>query len=138
MKFKVKQNPIHLLILFITIFIFIALLFTQGTNSTLLICTILNILNLIFTYRSTYTITDKSVIIKYYFANTEIPFEDVQYIKYSGKSLHSNKWTRQRLEIMYGLFDTLTAGVPQEEDEFIRLLKDKCPNMKIIDRPVNL
>ncbi|WP_371261905.1 PH domain-containing protein [Bacillus sp. 491mf] len=81
--------------------------------------------------------TDKSLIIKYYFTNTEIPFKDIQHMKYYGKSLHSKKWTRQRLEIMYGVFDIVTVCVPQEDAAFIHLLKEKCPNIKIISKPAN-
>ena len=138
MKFKVKQNPFHMLVLLVTIFFFIAMLFVQETNNIYLSCMILlNIINLFFVYRSTYTITDKSIIIKYYFTNTEILFKDIQHMKYYGKSLHSKKWTRQRLEITYGLFDILTVCVPQEEETFIRVLKEKCPTIKIINRPAN-
>lgn len=138
MKFKIKQNPIHMIIFLLTIFIFIAMLFTQDTNNIYFSCMILlNIINFLFIYRSTYRITDKSLIIKYYFTNTEIPFKDIQQIKYHGKSLNSTYWSRQRLEIMYGLFNTLTVCVPKEEEEFITLLKDKCPNIKIIDKPIN-
>ncbi|ENQ3080444.1 PH domain-containing protein [Bacillus sp. WLY-B-L8] len=138
MKFKVKQNPFHMLILLVTIFVFVALFFIQEDNNVYLSCMILlNIINFLFVYRSTYTITDKSLIIKYYFTDTEIPFKDIQHMKYYGKSLHSKKWTRQRLEITYGLFNTLTVCVPQEEDKFIDLLKEKCPNIKIINKPAN-
>ncbi|MED4653021.1 hypothetical protein COM13_27160 [Bacillus pseudomycoides] len=137
MKFKIKQNPIHIIIFLLTIFIFIAMLFIQGTNNIYLSCMILlNIINFLFIYRSTYKITDKSLIIKYYFTNTEIPFEDIQHIKYHGKSLNSQDWSRQRLEIMYGLFNTLTVCVPKKEEEFINLLKNKCPNIQIIDKPI--
>ncbi|EEM11857.1 hypothetical protein bmyco0003_14680 [Bacillus pseudomycoides] len=38
---------------------------------------------------------------------------------------------------MYELFDTLTVCVPKEEEKFISLLKDKCPNLKVIDKPTN-
>ncbi|HDX9590590.1 TPA: PH domain-containing protein [Bacillus pseudomycoides] len=139
MKFKVKQNPFHMLILLVTIFIFIALFFIQEDNN---ICfrfmILLNIINFLFTYKSsTYIITDKSIIIKYYFINTEIPLKDIQHMKYYGKSLNSRKWTRQRLEIMYGLFDVITVCVPQEEEKFISLLKEKCPTIKIISKPAN-
>ncbi|SFJ97722.1 MULTISPECIES: PH domain-containing protein [unclassified Bacillus (in: firmicutes)] len=138
MKFKVKQNPFHMLILLVTIFLFIALFFIQETNNIYLsFMILLNIINFLFVYRSTYTITDESLIIKYYFTNTEIPFNDIQHMKYYGKPLDSNKWTRQRLEIMYGLFDILTVCVPQDEETFIRLIKEKCPNMKIINKPAN-
>ncbi|WIY62125.1 PH domain-containing protein [Bacillus arachidis] len=138
MKFKIKQNPIHMIIFLLTIFIFIAMLFTQDTNNIYFSCMILlNIINFLFIYRSTYRITDKSLIIKHYFTNTEIPFKDIQQIKCHGKSLNSTYWSRQRLEIMYGLFNTLTVCVPKEEEEFINLLKDKCPNIKIIDKPIN-
>nr|WP_272514390.1 hypothetical protein [Bacillus cereus] len=32
-------------------------------------------------------------------------------MKYYGKSLNSKNWSKQRLEIMYGLFNTLTVCV---------------------------
>lgn len=134
MKFKVKQNPFHLLILFVAILFFIAMFFVQETNNIYLSCMILlNIINFLFVYRlSSYTVTDESIIIKYHFTNTEIPFKDIQHIKYYGKSLNSQKWTRQQLEIMYGLFNIVTVCVPQEEEKFISLLKEKCPTIKII------
>lgn len=139
MKFKVKQNPFHMLILLVTIFIFIALFFIQEDNNICLrFMILLNIINFLFTYKSsTYIITDKSIIIKYYFINTEIPLTDIQHMKYYGKSLNSREWTRQRLEIMYGLFDVITVCVPQEEEKFISLLKEKCPTIKIINKPAN-
>lgn len=37
---------------------------------------------------------------------------------------------------IYGLFNTLTVCIPKEEEKFINLLKDKCPNIKIIDKPL--
>ncbi|WP_020060234.1 PH domain-containing protein [Bacillus sp. 123MFChir2] len=138
MKFKVKQNPFHMLMLLIPIFFFIAMFFIQEDNNVYLSCMILlNIINLLLVARSTYTITDKSIIIKYYFTNTEIPFKDIQHMKYYGKSLNSKKWTRRRLEIAYGLFDILTVCVPQEEEKFISLLKEKCPTIRIINKPAN-
>ncbi|MCM3734493.1 PH domain-containing protein [Bacillus cytotoxicus] len=139
MKFKVKKNPFHMFIYLVTIFIFIALFFLQEDNNLFFRCMILlNIINLLFVYRSsTYTITDESIIIKYYLINTEIPLKNIQHMKYYGKTLHSKKWTRQRLEIMYGLFDVVTVCVPQEEEQFIDLLKEKCPTIKIINKPAN-
>ncbi|WP_259418114.1 PH domain-containing protein [Bacillus toyonensis] len=138
MKFKVKKNPIHIIIFLLAILIFISMLFIQGTNNIYLSCMIsLNIINFLFIYRSTYKITDKSLIINYYFTNAEIAFEDIQYIKYYGKSSNSKDWSKQRLEIMYGLFNTLTVSVPKKEEEFINLLKNKCPNIQIIDKPIN-
>ncbi|MFE6709091.1 PH domain-containing protein, partial [Bacillus thuringiensis] len=76
-------------------------------------------------------------VINYYFTNTEIAFEDIQHIKYYGKSLNSKKRSRQRLKVMYALFNTLTVGLPKKEEDFINLLKNKYPNIKIIDKPIN-
>ncbi len=46
MKFKIKQNPIHMIIFLLTIFIFIAMLFIQSANNIYLSCMILlNIIN---------------------------------------------------------------------------------------------
>lgn len=75
-----------------------------------------------------------SLVIKHGFIlRTEIPFEDIRHIKYSGKKLYSEKWTRQQLEIYYNLFDSVTSFVPQEEEQFISYLKENCPHMKVID-----
>ncbi|HDX9580151.1 TPA: PH domain-containing protein [Bacillus pseudomycoides] len=139
MTFKVKQNPFHLLMLLVLTFFFITMFFIQEGNNIYFSCMLLlNIINFSFIYRSsTYTITDESIIINYHFTNTEIPFKDIQHMKYYGKPLHSEKWTRQRLEIMYGLFNVITVCVPQEEEKFISLLKEKCPTIRIINKPAN-
>ncbi len=94
-----------------------------------------NIVNLSSFYFSHYNITESSLVVKHGFIlRTEIPFEDIRNIKYSGKNLHSKKWTKQQLEINYNLFDSVTTFVPQEEEKFISLLKENCPNMKVINR----
>lgn len=68
---------------------------------------------------------------------TEIPFKDIRHIKYSGKNFVQKKWTRQQLEINYNLFDSVTTFVPQEEEKFISLLKENCPQMKVMNTPAN-
>ncbi len=100
---------------------------------------LLNIVNLSSYYFSHYNITEFSLIVKHGFIlRTEIPFEDIRYIKYSGKTLRSEKWTRQQLEIDYNLFDSVTTFVPQEEEEkFISLLKENCPHMKVMNTSSN-
>lgn len=99
---------------------------------------LINIVNLSSFYFSHYHITASSLIVKHGFVfHTEIPFEDIRHIKYSGKKLHSKNWTRQRLEIHYNLFDSVTAFVPQEEEKFISLLKENCPHMKVLNMPAN-
>lgn len=95
---------------------------------------LLNIVNLSSFYFSHYKITQSSLVIKHGFIlRTEIPFEDIRHIKYSGKKLYSEKWTIQQLEIYYNLFDSVTSFVPQEEEQFISYLKENCPHMKVID-----
>jgi hypothetical protein len=99
---------------------------------------LLNIVNLSSFYFSHYNITKSSLIVKHGFIlRTEIPFEDIRHIKYSGKTLRSEKWTRQQLEIDYNLFDSVTTFVPQEEEKFISLLKENCPHMKVMNTSSN-
>ncbi|TKI75629.1 hypothetical protein FC699_37835, partial [Bacillus wiedmannii] len=43
----------------------------------------------------------------------------------------------QQLEIHYNLFDSVTTFVPQEEEKFISLLKENCPQMKVLNMPAN-
>ena len=99
---------------------------------------VLNVVSLASFYFSHYNITASSLIVKHGFIfHTEIPFEDIRYVKYSGKKLHSKKWTRQQLEIHHNLFDSVTAFVPLEEEKFISLLKENCPHMKVLNMPAN-
>ncbi len=94
---------------------------------------LLNIVNLSSFYFSHYNITKSSIVVKHGFIlRTEIPFEDIRHIKYSGKKLRSEKWTRQQLEIDYNLFDAVKTFVPQDEEKFISLLKENCPHIKVI------
>lgn len=100
--------------------------------------TLLNIVNLSSFYFSHYDVTESSLVVKYGFIlRTEIPFEDIRHITYSGKTLRSEKWTRQQLEIHYYLFDSVTTFVPQEEEKFISRLKENCPQMKVLNMPAN-
>ncbi|MED0968490.1 PH domain-containing protein [Bacillus paramycoides] len=135
LKFKAKKNPFHIILISLFIVVFFISLFFQNENSiffTLMI--LLNIVNLSSFYFSHYKITQSSLVIKHGFIlRTEIPFEDIRHIKYSGKKLYSEKWTRQQLEIYYNLFDSVTSFVPQEEEQFISYLKENCPHMKVID-----
>ncbi len=97
---------------------------------------LLNIVNLSSFYFSHYNVTESSLVVKHGFIlRTEIPFEDIRHIKYSGKTHRSGKWTRQQLEIHYNLFDSVTTFVPQEEKKFLSLLKENCPQMKALNMP---
>ncbi|HDX9610515.1 TPA: PH domain-containing protein [Bacillus toyonensis] len=122
--------------MFITLFIiifFISLFFQNENSIFFTLMMLLNIVNLSSFYFSHYNITKSSIVVKHGFIlRTEIPFEDIRNIKYSGKKLRSEKWTRQQLEIDYNLFDSVKTFVPQDEEKFISLLKENCPHIKVI------
>ncbi|WP_242256995.1 PH domain-containing protein [Bacillus cereus group sp. BfR-BA-01379] len=138
MKFTAKKNPFH--VIFITLFssIFLVSLFFQNENSIFFtLMMLLNVMNLSSFYFSHYDVTESSLVVKHGFVfHTEIPFEDIRHVKFSGKTLRSEKWTRQQLEIHYNLFDSVTTFVPKEE-KFIALLKENCPQMKVLNSPAN-
>ncbi|MGU3351422.1 PH domain-containing protein [Bacillus sp. M5A3_1b] len=139
MKFKAKKNPFHVIFITLFIIIFFVSLFFQNENSIFFtLIMLLNIVNLSSFYFSHYDVTESSLVVKYGFIlRTEIPFEDIRHITYSGKTLRSEKWTRQQLEIHYNLFDSVTTFVPQEEEKFISRLKENCPQMKVLNMPAN-
>ena len=98
---------------------------------------LLNIVNLSSFYFSHYNVTESSLVVKHGFIfHTEIPFENIRHVKYSGKNF-IQKWTRQQLEIHYNLFDSVTTFIPLEEEKFISLLKENCPQMKVMNTPAN-
>ncbi|MGZ7147960.1 PH domain-containing protein [Bacillus sp. BC08] len=139
MKFKAKKNPFHVIFITLFISIFLVSLFFQNENSIFFtLMMLLNMVNLSSFYFSHYNVTESSLVLKHGFIlRIEIPFEDIRHIKYSGKTLRSEKWTRQQLEIHYNLFDTVTTFVPKEEEKFIALLKENCPQMKVLNSPAN-
>ncbi|TXR59829.1 hypothetical protein DM800_27485 [Bacillus sp. AY18-3] len=139
MKFKAKKNPFHVIFITLFITIFLVSLFFQNENSIFFtLMMLLNIVNLSSFYFSHYDVTKSSLVVKHGFIlRTEIPFEDIRHITYSGKTLRSEKWTRQQLEIHYNLFDSVTTFVPQEEEKFISLLKENCSQMKVLNMPAN-
>ncbi|GAB6614935.1 MULTISPECIES: PH domain-containing protein [Bacillus] len=139
MKFKAKKNPFHVIFITLFISIFLVSLFFQNESSIFFtLMMLLNIVNLSSFYFSHYNVTEASLIVKHGFVfHTEIPFEDIRHVKFSGKTLHSEKWTRQQLEIHYNLFDSVTTFVPKEEEKFIELLKENCPQMKVLNSPAN-
>ncbi|MED3123077.1 PH domain-containing protein [Bacillus wiedmannii] len=139
MKFKAKKNPFYVIFITLFIIIFFISLFFQNKNSIFFtLMMVLNVVNLASFYFSHYNVTESSLVVKYGFIlRTEIPFEDIRHITYSGKTLRSEKWTRQQLEIHYNLFDSVTTFVPKEEEKFISLLKENCPHMKVLNMPAN-
>ncbi|MBE5105230.1 PH domain-containing protein [Bacillus thuringiensis] len=139
MRFKAKKNPFHIFFISLFIIIFFISLFLQNENSIFFtLMMLLNIVNLSSFYFSHYNITESSLVVKHGFIlRAEIPFEDIRHIKYSGRKLRSEKWTRQQLEIDYNLFESVTTFVPQEEEKFISLLKENCPNIKVLHPATN-
>ncbi|EJQ43282.1 MULTISPECIES: PH domain-containing protein [Bacillus cereus group] len=139
MKFKAKKNPFHIILISLFLVVFFISLFFQNDNSIFFtLMMLLNIVNLSSFYFSHYKITESALVVKHGFIlRTEIPFEDIRHIKYSGKKLRSENWTRQQIEIHYNLFDSVTSFVPQKEEKFISLLKENWPNVKIINSTSN-
>ncbi|MFJ8531199.1 PH domain-containing protein [Bacillus sp. NPDC094106] len=137
MKFKTKIHPVHLFItvLFIPI-ILLTLYFGAHNNIGSIGLILINIITFVSIYTSSYEITDKGLVVNYIWINKEIPFEKIRHLRYSGKPSKSNRWSMQQIEVMYGMYETYSVGVPREEEEFLRMLQEKCPQMKIIDRPV--
>ncbi|WP_242242983.1 PH domain-containing protein [Bacillus cereus group sp. BfR-BA-01309] len=139
MKFKAKKNPFHVIFITLFISIFLISLFFQNENSIFFtLMMLLNVVNLSSFYFSHYNVTETSLVVQHGFVfHTEIPFEDIRHVKFSGKTLRSENWTRQQLEIHYNLFDSVTTFVPKEEEKFIALLKENCPQMKVLNISAN-
>lgn len=136
MKFKFKLNPLHFIFAFIILTFIVCNLYLVSESKLASISLMsTSIIVLLSIYTSTYEITDKGLVVKYIWINKEIPFDEIRHLRYSGKSLKSDKWSMQRIEIMYGMYETYVTGIPKEEEKFLRILQEKCPQMKIIDRP---
>lgn len=135
MKFKIKYNPMPFAIALMFMPLIFAIIFSENNNLGSISLLSISFVTILSIYTSSYEITDKSLILKYMWINKEIPFEDISQLRYSGKPSTSEKWSMQKIEIMYGMYETYSIGVPQEEEKFLRILQEKCPQMKVIDRP---
>lgn len=135
MKFKIKHSPIPVAIALMFMPLIFAIIFSGNNtiSSVSLFC--ISILTVLSVYTSHYEITDKSLILKYMGMKKEIPFEDIRHLRYLGKTSNSQKWSLQKIEVMYGMYETYSIGVPREEEKFLQILQEKCPQMKVMDRP---
>ncbi|SME49377.1 hypothetical protein BACERE00183_04294 [Bacillus cereus] len=136
MKFKIKHSPIPVAIALMFMPLIFSILFSNHNNIGSVSLMLFSLVTFLSVFTSSYEITDKSLILKYMWFNKEIPFEDIRHLRYSGKPSNSPKWSLQKIEVMYGMYETYSIGVPREEEKFLQMLQEKCPQMKVMDRPV--
>ncbi|WP_242248101.1 PH domain-containing protein [Bacillus cereus group sp. BfR-BA-01328] len=134
MKFKIKHSPIPVAIALMFMPLIFAIIFDKHNSIGSVGLLLFSLVTFLSVFTSSYEITDKSLILKYMWINKEIPFKDIRHLRYSGKPSNSQKWSLQKIEVMYGMYETYSIGVPREEEKFLQMLQEKCPQMKVMDR----
>ncbi|WP_079529083.1 PH domain-containing protein [Halobacillus hunanensis] len=134
MKFKVKKNPLLVMITLALIPIGLLGFFSEEKNEawiSLLIVTIIAIPMLWALVVSYHEVTDTHFRIVFGPIKKSIPLYDIKGIHYSYNPLSSPAWTFKRLEITYSHYNSILASTPKNESSLRDLLKEKCPRAKI-------
>lgn len=78
-----------------------------------------------------YVLEEKNLVIRFGPFKKTIPVNSIKSVKKTMNPLSSPALSLKRLEIEYGQFDSVLIS-PEDRDEFIRILADRCPQAKII------
>ena len=75
-----------------------------------------------------YVLTENRLIINHGPLRKSIPLAEIRSVKKTSNPLAGPALSLKRLEIAYGKHDSILIS-PRDQDEFIRILKERCPRM---------
>lgn len=137
MIFKIKRNPILLLIVLFLIVLPFFLLFSESESLASMIIPFLLSAFLAHAFlKSYFLIQDEKLIIVFGLIKKEIHIKDIKEIRYSNNPLSAPAWTLKRLEIVYAKPLGAMPGsstrfalvsLPKDEDAFFRELVQRNP-----------
>ncbi|MFA1822518.1 PH domain-containing protein [Virgibacillus oceani] len=97
---------------------------------TLLFAIILPIFVLWMWLTTFYVIEANNLVIKCGPYKKKVSFDSIKSVKKTTSSLSSPALSLKRLEIEYGVYDSVLIS-PYDRDEFIEILSKHCPHIKV-------
>ena len=85
----------------------------------------------IWLWLSTYYVIDENnLLVKYGPFKKVVPLHTITSVRKTNNPFSSPALSLKRLEILYGQYDTVLIS-PKDRDEFIKILAEKCPQMRV-------
>ncbi|WP_088042960.1 PH domain-containing protein [Bacillus sp. EAC] len=146
MRFKVKKNPVLVLIILVLIpGIFSIPIASIIEDEAILFSCILFVFLLpliIFfisaLFNSYHEITDTEFRSVFGFIKINIPLNEIIKVSFSNNPVSSPAWTFKRLKIEYRKYDFVLLSLPREEEFFLQTMMTRCPSAVVISRKAEI
>ncbi|MEE6449582.1 PH domain-containing protein [Gottfriedia acidiceleris] len=144
MKFKVKKNPLLVVLILSLVPIIISvpiISFMKGERTGIIISLVVFVfllpilLVLVCALFNTYhELTDTEFKSNFGFITILIPYSEIRTVNFSNNPVSSPAWTFKRLKIEYKKYGFALLSLPKDEEFFLQEIKKRCPNATILNR----
>ncbi|PEC48056.1 PH domain-containing protein [Bacillus sp. AFS096315] len=144
MKFKVKKNPLLVVLILSLIPIIISvpiISFIEADRTGIIISLVVFVfllpilIVLVWALFNTYhELTETEFKSKFGFITILIPYSEIRTVNFSNNPVSSPAWTFKRLKIEYQKYGFALLSLPKDEEIFLQEIKKRCPNATIINR----
>ncbi|WP_088014920.1 PH domain-containing protein [Gottfriedia acidiceleris] len=144
MKFKVKKNPllVVLILSLIPIIISVPIISIIEADITgiiislaIFIFLIPILIVLVWALFNTYhELTETAFKSKFGFITIIIPYNEIRTVNFSNNPVSSPAWTFKRLKIEYKKYEFALLSIPKHEEKFLQEIKKRCPDATILNR----
>ncbi|MFD2169602.1 PH domain-containing protein [Tumebacillus lipolyticus] len=85
---------------------------------------------LLLWFTTYYVVEEENLVIRFSFFKKTVPLAEIRSVKKTSNPLSSPALSLKRLEIRYGRYGSVLIS-PLDRDEFIKMLKKRCPQVEI-------
>lgn len=144
MKFSSRKDFLHIFLTILCIIIlWLPVVFLHSIMGWFYytVAGLVTIIFVLFSFFVSYEINDKHLVSKFLFIKFEVDLDRLTVINKTKNFYLSFATAYERLEIRFGYaknnFYTRFYVSPQNQDNFIKLLKERCPEVKIFELDEN-
>jgi|GEM_PF-2943423 len=144
MKFKVKKNPLLVVLILSLVPIIISvpiISFMKDDRTGIIISLVVFVILLpiviflVWALFNTYhELTDSEFKSIFGFITILIPYSEIRTVNFTSNPVSSPAWTFKRLKIEYKKYGFDLLSLPKDEEFFLQEIKKRCPNAAIINR----
>ncbi|PEL06521.1 PH domain-containing protein [Bacillus sp. AFS017336] len=144
MKFKVKKNPLLVVLILSLIPIIISvpiISILEGDSAGIIISLVVFVFLLPILivlawalFHTYHELTETEFKSKFGFIKINIPYSEIRTVCFSNNPVSSPAWTFKRLKIEYKRYEFALLSLPKDEEIFLREIKKHCPDATILNR----
>ncbi|SFD03299.1 PH domain-containing protein [Bacillus sp. UNCCL81] len=144
MKFKVKKNPLLVVLILSLIPIIISvpiisIIEADRTGIILSLVVFVFLLPILIVlawalFNTYHELTETEFKSKFGFITIIIPYNEIRTVSFSNNPISSPAWTFKRLKIEYKKYGFDLLSLPENEENFLQEIKKRCPDATILNR----